>query len=118
MTSPGVLPACKLTPTANPSVFKSGPGSLSIEVVPKTGNVAFVPPNCDVTDSSGGSVSPTKTPTTITFTVVSGQTYHLKLLFNIFPLNSTGTLQESCTAHTQIDGISSASNPEVYTILA
>jgi hypothetical protein len=118
MTQPGTLTACKLIPTPNPSVFKANPGSLSVEIVPTNGNVAFVPPNCDVTDASNNSVNPTKTPTTITFNVVAGQTYHLMLLFNIFPLNSTGTLQESCTAHTVMDQISSASNPEVYTILA
>jgi hypothetical protein len=118
MTQPSALSACKLIPTPNPSVFKANPGPLSIEIVPKTGNVAFVPPNCDVTDSSGTSVNPTKTPTTISFTVVAGQTYHLMLLFDIFPLNSTGILQESCTGHTELDQISSASNPEVYTILA
>lgn len=118
MPPPSALSACKLIPTPNPSVFNASPGPLSIDIVPKTGNVAFVPPNCDVTDSSSTSVNPQKTPTTITFTVVAGQTYHLMVLFDIFPLSSTGILQESCTGHTELDQISSASNPEVYTLLA
>lgn len=117
MTNAAVLTTCRLTPTPNPSVFKSGPGQLTIEVVPKVGKVAFVPPNCDVTDASGTSVQPAKTPTSIQFAVVAGQTYHLKLLFDMFPLSSRGALQEQCTSHTPMDEISSASNPQVYTIL-
>jgi hypothetical protein len=117
--SPATIPSpCLLSPTPNPSVFHANPGTLTIEIVPKTGNVAFVPSNCDVTDSSNNSVNPTKTPTTISFKVVAGQSYHLRLLFNIFPLNSTGTLQEQCTGNTVLDQISQLSNPEVYTIIA
>jgi hypothetical protein len=98
-------------------VFTARPGLLAIEVVTKTGNIAFVPSTCDVTDSSGASVNPTKTTTTMSFTVVAGQHYHLVALFAIFPLSSTGTLRESCTALTELDDVSSSSNPEVYTIL-
>jgi hypothetical protein len=110
--------SCLLSPTPNPSVYDASPGMLTIEIAPKTGNVAFVPPNCDVTDSSDNSVNPTKTPTTISFNVVAGQSYHLRLLFDIFPLNSKGTLQEKCSGNTVMDEISQLSNPEVYTIIA
>jgi hypothetical protein len=115
ITSPNM---CLLTPTPNPSVFNASPGTLTVEIVPKTGNVAFVPPNCDVTDGSAHSVNPTKTPTTVSFKVVAGQSYHLRLLFDIFPLSSTGTLQEQCSGNTAIDQITQLSNPEVYTIVA
>lgn len=118
MSPATVQNACLLSPTPNPSVFNANPGTLTIEIVPKIGNVAFVPPNCDVTDSSNNSVNPTKTPTTMSFKVVAGQSYHLRLLFNIFPLNSTGTLQEQCSGNTVLDQISQLSNPEVYTIIA
>ncbi len=118
MATPGASSPCRLVPTPNPSVYKATAGSLTITITPTKGNVAFVPTNCDVTDTSNSSVNPTKTSTSITFTVTTGQTYHLKLLFDIFPLDSTGTLKESCIAQTELDQISSASNPEVYTILA
>src|SRR5262249_10303118 len=110
--------ACLLSSTPNPSVFKASPGMLTVEIVPTVGNVAFVPPSCDVTDSSNASVNPPKTPTTISFQVVAGQSYHLRLLFNIFPLNSKGTLQEQCSGNTVLDQISQLSNPEVFTIIA
>ena len=47
------LPACSLTPTPNPSVFTARPGLLAIEVVTKTGNIAFVPSesNCFMLDT-------------------------------------------------------------------
>jgi hypothetical protein len=116
MPSPGVG---KLSPTSNPGVFTAiSPGAITIAIESVTGNIAFVAPNCDVTDSSGQSINPTRTPTSITFTVVAGKTYHLRLLFDIFPRGSTGTLKEDCAGQTVLDRIASASTSEVFTIVA
>jgi hypothetical protein len=88
-----------------------------VTCVPTSGSIAFVPPNCDVLDSTGKSISPTKTPTSISFKVAKGASYHLRILYDLEPVSATGELREDCVAKTLIDTISATSNPEVYTIV-
>lgn len=110
------MSACKLQPTPNPSVFAAAAGPVTITIVPTKGSVAFVPTFTTVTDDAGNNVTATITPTEITFTVVSGTNYHVKILYDIFPLDSTGNLQEQCSGGIVMDNISSVSNPQIYTI--
>jgi len=82
----------------------------------KTGNVAFLVKETDVFDSSGKSVNPTKTPTTVSFTVVAGQNYIIESEYFIFPTHSTGTLQEDCSAGVVLSQVNAVTNPQQFTI--
>jgi hypothetical protein len=70
----------------------------------------------DVLDSSGKSVSPSKSPTTISFTVTAGQTYFVEAEYFIFPTHSTGTLKERCAGGVTLSQISAVTNPQQFTI--
>lgn len=108
--------SCRLTQTPDPAVFNSTPGTVNLILKPTSGNVAFLLKDTDVLDSSGKSVNPTKTPTTLTFTVVAGQTYVVEAEYFIFPTHSTGTVQESCAGGVVLSQISAVTNPQQFTI--
>jgi hypothetical protein len=108
--------SCKLTPTDDPAVFDSSPGNVKLILVPDSGNVAFMLKDTDVLDSSGKSVSPTKTPTSLSFTVKAGQTYVVEADYYIFPTHSTGTLKEDCPKGVVLSEVTAVMNPQQFTI--
>jgi len=116
MATVGAPSGCRLTPTADPAVFKSTPGIVTLALNPTTGNVTFLVKETDVMDSSGKSVSPTKTATSIQFTVAAGQTYTVETEYFIFPTHSTGVLQESCSGGVVLSQVSIATNPQQFVI--
>jgi hypothetical protein len=116
MADNAVGDSCKLAETDDPDVFKSGTGSVSLTLKSANGNVAFLLKDTDVLDSSGNSVNPTKTPTTLTFNVVAGQTYVVEAEYYIFPTHSTGTLQEDCPGGVVLSQVSAVTNPQQFTI--
>jgi hypothetical protein len=109
---------CKLTPDpgGDPLVFKSAPGNLALKLTPTSGNVTFLLKDTDVLDATGKSVNPTKTPTSLSFTVQAGQTYLLEPQYFIFPTHSTGTLQEDCANGLVLSKVSAVTNPQQFTI--
>jgi hypothetical protein len=116
MASGNAATPCRLTATSDPAVYNSSPGSVNLTLTPTNGNVAFLPKNTDVLDSSGNSVTPSKTPTSLTFTVAAGQTYVVEAEYFIFPPNSTGTLQEGCSNGVVLSQVSAVRNPQQFTI--
>jgi hypothetical protein len=108
--------SCKLTQTQDPAVFNSTPGTVNLVLKPTTGNVAFLLKDTDVLDSSGKSVNPMKTPTTLAFIVSAGQTYIVETEYFIFPTHSTGTLQEDCTGGVVLSQVNAVTNPQQFTI--
>lgn len=107
---------CKLVPTTDPAVFKSSPGVISFVLVSTSGNISFLTKNTDVLDQSGSSINPNKTPTTLSFTVIAGQTYVFMAEYFLFPSNSTGVLKEDCIAGTLISELNAMTNPQQFTI--
>jgi hypothetical protein len=108
--------SCRLAQTPDPAVFNSTPGTVNLILKPTSGNVAFLLKDTDVLDSSGKSVNPTKTPTTLSFTVALGQTYIVEAEYFIFPTHSTGTLQEDCTGGAVLSQVNAVTNPQQFTI--
>lgn len=107
---------CKLTATSDPAVFNASPGAVKLILTPTKGNVTFMVKDTDVLDGSGQSVNPTKTATTLEFTVKSGQTYLVETEYFIFPTDSTGTLQESCSGGVVLSPVDALRNPQQFTV--
>ena len=108
--------ACKLAPTADPAVFKSAPGNLRLVLKPTSGNVTFIVKDTDVLDSSGKSVDPAKTATTLSFVVTAGQTYLVETEYLTFPTHSTGELREDCLGGLLLSPINAMTNPQQFTV--
>lgn len=119
MGTTGSATPCKLTPDQDdPSLFTSTPGTVKLKLVSNVGNVAFLLQNTDVLDSSGQSINPTKTPTTLTFPVTAGNTFIVETQYFIFPTHSSGVLQEDCLSGVVLSPVSAIHNPQQFTIKA
>jgi hypothetical protein len=116
MGSSSSASGCKLTATSDPAVFNASPGAVTLLLTSTKGNVTFMVKDTDVLDGSGQSVNPTKTATTLKFTVKQGQTYLVETEYFIFPTDSTGTLQESCTGGVVLSQVDSLRNPQQFTV--
>jgi len=108
--------SCRLTQTQDPAVFRATPGTVTLALSPTKGNVTFMVKDTDVLDSSGKSVKPTKTATTLNFTVEAGEMYLVETEYFIFPPDSTATLSESCPQGTTLSQINALTNPQQFTI--
>lgn len=106
---------CLLSKTQDPAVFKSSPGTLSLTLKPISGNVTFMLKDTDVLESSK-SVNPSKTTTTLSFTVVAGHSYTIEVEYFIFPTHSTAVLQENCTGGVVLSQVNVATNPQQFSI--
>jgi hypothetical protein len=116
MATPPLSNACRLTPTSDPAVFNASPGTVALILTPTKGNVTFMVKDTDVLDSSGKSVNPTKTATTLKFTVVQGQMYLVETEYFVFPTDSTGTLKENCPGGLTLSQVNALTNPQQFTI--
>ena len=108
---------CRLTPDPDdPSRFNAAAGTVNLKLVSKVGNIAFFIQNTDVVESGGASVNPTKTPTTLSFSVKAGKTYIIEATYFIFPTNSSGVLQEDCAEGVVLSIVNAIHNPQQFTI--
>ena len=115
MTNGSTATSCKLS-APNGTVFNSKPGDVSLTLKQINGSVTFSLQNTDVLDSSGKSVNPTKTLTTLSFKVTAGQTYVLETVYHIVPLSADATLQEDCTNGVELSQVSVLTPTQQFTI--
>ena len=115
-TGPSATP-CKLTPDPkDPSRFNSGEGTVTLKLVSNVGNIAFFIQNTDVLDAAGNSVNPTKTPTSLSFSVAKGKAYVVETMYFIFPTHSSGVLQEDCPGGVILSAVNAIHNPQQFTV--
>ena len=110
------IATCKLVSTPDPAVFKSSAGIVTLVLASTSGNISFLMKNTDVLDQSGSSINPTKTPTTLSFTVTARHTYRVMAEYFLFPPSSTGALKEGCITGTLISELNAMTNPQQFTI--